>query len=238
MLPPDLRQTLVMVAHAMHDARDPWWVISSAAVALHGVAAVKVADVDVVTSVEDARRVMARLGVGPAKESASLMFRSTVFGQWKAPPLMVEIMAGSMSRLRRGGRRCFRGRACRSGWKRQPSMCRVVTNWPRCLGCSGARRMMSGSGCLPRNPSGQPGPTLPNAMENVGRHHVPHSVILTKVRTQGHTGRRSVPWILTFVRMTEGFLRIGSLPKRNAARVAQCFSPNSNRQAVTPSRRS
>ncbi len=78
----------------MHDARDPWWVISSAAVALHGVAAVKVADVDVVTSVEDARRVMARLGVGPAKESASLMFRSTVFGQWKAPPLMVEIMAG------------------------------------------------------------------------------------------------------------------------------------------------
>ncbi|VVT10716.1 conserved hypothetical protein [Sphingomonas aurantiaca] len=94
MLPPDLRQTLVMMAQAMHDARDPWWVISSAAVALHGVAAVKVADVDVVTSVEDARRVMARLGVGPAKESASLMFRSTVFGQWKAPPLMVEIMAG------------------------------------------------------------------------------------------------------------------------------------------------
>ena len=94
MLPPDLRQTLVMVAHAMHDARDPWWVISSAAVALHGVAAVTVADVDVVTSVEDARRMMARLGVGPAKESASPIFRSTVFGRWTAPPLMVEIMAG------------------------------------------------------------------------------------------------------------------------------------------------
>ena len=94
MLPPDLCQTLVMVAQAMREARDPWWVISSAAVALHGVVPITVADVDVVTSVEDARRVMARLGVGPAKESASLMFRSTVFGQWKAPPLMVEIMAG------------------------------------------------------------------------------------------------------------------------------------------------
>ena len=94
MLPPDLRQTLVMVAQAMRDARDPWWVISSAAVALHGVAAVTVADVDVVTSVEDARRVMTRLGVAPAKESASLLFRSAVFGQWTAPPLVVEIMAG------------------------------------------------------------------------------------------------------------------------------------------------
>ena len=94
MLPPDLRQTLVMVAQAMRDARDPWWVISSAAVALHGVVPITVADVDVVTSVEDARRVMARLGVGPAKESASPIFRSTVFGQWTAPPLMVEIMAG------------------------------------------------------------------------------------------------------------------------------------------------
>ncbi len=77
----------------MRDARDPWWVISSAAVSLHG-AAVTVADVDVLASIEDARRVMTRLGVGPAKESASPMFRSTVFGQWTAPPLMVEIMAG------------------------------------------------------------------------------------------------------------------------------------------------
>ena len=94
MLPPDLRQTLVMVAHAMREARDPWWVISSAAVALHGVGPIEVGDVDVVTSVEDARRMMARLGVGPAKESASPIFRSTVFGRWTAPPLMVEIMAG------------------------------------------------------------------------------------------------------------------------------------------------
>ena len=94
MLPPDLRQTLVMVAEAMRDARDPWWVISSAAVALHGVAAVAVGDVDVLTSVDDARRVMARLGVSPAKDAASPMFRSAVFGQWTAQPLVVEIMAG------------------------------------------------------------------------------------------------------------------------------------------------
>ena len=78
----------------MREARDPWWVISSAAVALHGVVPITVADVDVMTSVEDARRVMTRLGVVPARESASLMFRSAVFGRWTAPPLMVEIMAG------------------------------------------------------------------------------------------------------------------------------------------------
>jgi hypothetical protein len=32
----------------------------------------------------------------------------------------------------------------------------------------------------------------------------PPSVILTKVRTQSQTGQCSVPWVLTFVRMTEG----------------------------------
>jgi hypothetical protein len=94
MLPPDLRQTLVIVAQTMRDARDPWWVISSAAVALHGVAAITVADVDVLMSVEDALRVLAQLRVAPAKAAASPVFRSAVFGQWTAPPLVVEIMAG------------------------------------------------------------------------------------------------------------------------------------------------
>ncbi|MCP8890022.1 hypothetical protein [Sphingomonas faeni] len=50
MLAPDLRETLVMVAEAMRDAQDPWWVISSAAVALRGVGPVEVGDVDVVVS--------------------------------------------------------------------------------------------------------------------------------------------------------------------------------------------
>lgn len=94
MLASDLRETLVMVATTMRDARNPWWVIASAAVALHGVTAIAVGDVDVVTSVGDARRLMARPGVVPIEDGASSLFRSTVFGRWETPPLVVEIMAG------------------------------------------------------------------------------------------------------------------------------------------------
>ncbi len=94
MLPVDLRETLAMTADAMRTARDPWWVISSAAVALHGVTPIKVGDVDILASMRDAREFMRLLGVVPAENDASSRFRSTVFGRWKMPPLVVEIMAG------------------------------------------------------------------------------------------------------------------------------------------------
>ena len=94
MLACDLRETLVMTAGAMRDAHDPWWVISSAAVALHGGAPIAVGDVDVLMSVGDARRLMDRLGVVPIVGGASSLFRSTLFTRWETPPLVVEIMAG------------------------------------------------------------------------------------------------------------------------------------------------
>lgn len=94
MLAPDLRKTLVMVAEAMRDARDPWWVIASAAVALHGVTPIEVGDVDLVMSVGDVRRLMDALDISPIEDGASSLFRSTLFGRWETPPLVVEIMAG------------------------------------------------------------------------------------------------------------------------------------------------
>lgn len=94
MLTPDLRETLVMVAEAMRDARDPWWVIASAAVALHGVAPIEVGDVDLVMSVGDAQRLMDALDITPIEDDVSSLFRSTLFGRWETPPLVVEIMAG------------------------------------------------------------------------------------------------------------------------------------------------
>jgi hypothetical protein len=94
MLAPDLGKTLVMVAEAMRDARDPWWVISSAAVALHGVTPIEVGDVDVLMSLADAQRVMDQVGVVPANDGARALFLSTLFGRWETPPLVVEIMAG------------------------------------------------------------------------------------------------------------------------------------------------
>lgn len=93
MLSPDLCRTLVMTVDALQDMHDPWWIISSAAVALHGVAPIEAGDVDLLTSVGDARRLMDRLGVVPIGDGASAMFRSTLFGRWTAPPLVVEIMA-------------------------------------------------------------------------------------------------------------------------------------------------
>ncbi|MES3152615.1 hypothetical protein [Sphingomonas faeni] len=94
MLASDLRGTLVMTADAMPDAQDPWWVISSAAVALHGVAPITVGDVDLLMSVGDARRLMDKLSVAPIEDGPSAMFRSTLFARWETPHLVVEIMAG------------------------------------------------------------------------------------------------------------------------------------------------
>ncbi len=94
MLASDLRETLVMTADAMRDAQDPWWVISSAAVALHGVVPIEVGDVDVLMSVGDARRLMDALGITPIEDGTSSLFRSTLFGRWETPPLVAEIMAG------------------------------------------------------------------------------------------------------------------------------------------------
>ncbi len=94
MLASDLRETLVMTADAMRDAQDPWWVISSAAVALQGVVPIEVGDVDVLMSVGDARRLMDALGITPIEDGASSLFRSTLFGRWETPPLVAEIMAG------------------------------------------------------------------------------------------------------------------------------------------------
>ena len=89
-LPPDLRDTLVRVAGAMAYARDPWWIIGSAAVVLHG-AATSVADVDLMTSARDARAFLDRTG-GVLIDAPHDHFRSSPFGRWPAPPLAVEVM--------------------------------------------------------------------------------------------------------------------------------------------------
>ena len=94
MLDSELRHTLVMLADALRGARDPWWIISSAAVALHGVAPIMVGDVDVLTSVGDARRLMEKIGIVPVTDGANSVFKSTLFARWETPPLVVEIMAG------------------------------------------------------------------------------------------------------------------------------------------------
>jgi hypothetical protein len=87
-----LKQSLLMVTAIAAEAEDPWWIIGSAAIAVHGARVAEVRDVDLLMSVRDAERTLLRLGSTAAAGEASDRFRSTVFGVWRKPPLPVEIM--------------------------------------------------------------------------------------------------------------------------------------------------
>lgn len=93
-LHPPLLETLRIVAGALQGARDDWWVIASAAAALHGVDQPPVGDVDVLASDRDAAAVLARLGLAPLETEPHPLFRSRLLGRWTAPPMAVEIMSG------------------------------------------------------------------------------------------------------------------------------------------------
>lgn len=93
-LPDPLRESLALVADAMRAARDPWWIIASAAMALHGAHPIHVADIDLLTSERDADALVAAIGLTPAPPDDSDRFRSARFARWTLPPLPVEIMAG------------------------------------------------------------------------------------------------------------------------------------------------
>lgn len=92
-LPVALVETLAAVADLLAAARHPWWMIGSAAVALHG-AAVDVADVDVLLAEDDARDILRSSGLRPCPGQPDRQFQSTLFARWQDPPLMVEFMSG------------------------------------------------------------------------------------------------------------------------------------------------
>ncbi len=92
-LPLPLTDTLRKVAHVMQDARDPWWIIASAAMALHGARPIDCADVDLLTSKRDAEALLATLRIDAAPTGGTARFRSRIFARWEAPALPVEIMA-------------------------------------------------------------------------------------------------------------------------------------------------
>ena len=91
---PPLLASLDAVGNLMVEARDPWWIIASAAVALHGADPGHVADVDVLLSITDAQRILPTIGIQLREGSAHAAFRSRIFGTWiGTTPLPVEFMA-------------------------------------------------------------------------------------------------------------------------------------------------
>ena len=93
-LPAGLAETLVALANQLTYARDPWWVIGSAAAVLHGLAGIAVGDVDVVLGAHDARRIVSDLGLEGVDDGGTDIFRSEVFARWDGPPLKVEFLGG------------------------------------------------------------------------------------------------------------------------------------------------
>ncbi|MDR6789589.1 hypothetical protein J2Y58_002962 [Sphingomonas sp. BE138] len=87
-----LRAALSQVAAALRGAEDPWWVIGSAAVRLHG-ADTAVADVDVLVSARDAARMLAAWPGTVTIGAASARFRSHPFARAEGGAMPVEVMA-------------------------------------------------------------------------------------------------------------------------------------------------
>lgn len=98
-LPAPLIETLGSVAAIMAAARDPWWIIASAAAALHGARPITVADVDVLLGVEDIGRILPLIGVEPHPAPPNPLFRSKVLAKWPALPVPVDLMAGFEHRV-------------------------------------------------------------------------------------------------------------------------------------------
>jgi len=90
---PPLSASLNAIGNVMAEAHDPWWIIASAAVALHGADPGHVADVDVLLSIADARRILPAIGIELRPGSAHVAFRSSIFGSWTGTALPVEFMA-------------------------------------------------------------------------------------------------------------------------------------------------
>lgn len=83
-----------MLADATSVAEDQWWVIGSAAVALHGGYVTDVRDVDLLMSEGDAQAFLQNVGAMWSSGEPNERFYSPVFGIWDEPPMFVEAFGG------------------------------------------------------------------------------------------------------------------------------------------------
>lgn len=90
---PDVAKALAAVAAVMADATDDWWIIGSAAVALHGGSPIAVADIDVLTSRAGALRLAALWGATPDPPGDHSLFRSAVHFEHELAGVTVDVMA-------------------------------------------------------------------------------------------------------------------------------------------------
>lgn len=89
-----LCETLHAVARAMERAAHPWWIVSSAAVALHGGDAGTIGDVDVLFDARDVAALRGALAPEIPSLAPDPLFASRTFLRWHGAPLPVELFAG------------------------------------------------------------------------------------------------------------------------------------------------
>ncbi len=90
----ELEETLAALSDVMASAQEDWWLIGSAAVALHGADPGGIADVDVLLAKADAEAILPRLGLPAVAGPAHHQFASAIFGTWRGTVLPVELMPG------------------------------------------------------------------------------------------------------------------------------------------------
>jgi hypothetical protein len=89
-----LQLTLEVLQPALAAAQHPWWILGSAAVALHGAALDEIRDVDILLDPRDCFAVFERLGIAVKAGQGDGQFRSDVFQRWDQASLPVELFAG------------------------------------------------------------------------------------------------------------------------------------------------
>jgi hypothetical protein len=121
-LPHGLAPALAAVGEAMAPAQEPWWLVGSAAMALHG-AEIDVADIDILMGQSDMLRLFEARMVAARPSNR---FRSRLFARWREGAYPVEAMAGF--HVRTGGQwRPFapaarEGVRFRDGWLYTPGV--------------------------------------------------------------------------------------------------------------------
>ncbi len=93
-LTPDIASTLTLYAKHLQSTHDEWWVIGSAAVALHGTDPGPINDIDILVSVPDALQLAKKWQCPNTANTGSERFRSRVLLKPGFGNFPVQIMAG------------------------------------------------------------------------------------------------------------------------------------------------
>jgi hypothetical protein len=95
---------LERLADELAECAQPWWLIGSAAAALHGAREVVVGDIDLLVDRTDAGAILARRRIVAEPGIPDARFRSDVFASWAEGAYRVELFAGFCLRSAGGWR--------------------------------------------------------------------------------------------------------------------------------------